>query len=147
MIEKEDKRKIYNSLKVTREGVAYSGMKIGGKHTWNYQNGLWSETKVAPDRWIFNYTSLKHRFHEAPEGTGALNNTKYHWYILADQKVNKIGTNTYETVMEGQKFKIAHKRPNWRLWNYQYKNIQYEDILINILEETLRQLKLKRDRI
>lgn len=146
MLENNSKRKFYNSIKTTKEGKSYSGMRIGGKHTWNYKNGIWNETKVAPDRWNFQYSSLKHRYHQAPEGTGALKNTKYHWYIIANQKVNKIDANTYETVMEGQKFKIAHKRPDWRLWNYQYNNIHYEDIVIEILEKTLERLKSKRYR-
>ncbi len=46
--------------------------------------------------------------------------------------------------MKGQKFKVAHKRPNWRMWNYEYSNLLYEDIIIDILEETLQKLKQRK---
>ncbi len=137
-------RQFYNTLKESVDGVKYTGMRIGGKHTWNYEKGIWKETKIAPDRWIFDYSSNKSRFYNAPEGTGALNNTQYHWFILADQKVIKIDANTYQTLMNGHKFKVAHKRPNWRMWNYEYNNVKYEDIIINFLEQVLRELKLKK---
>ena len=137
----ENHREFYNSLKESDGGVKYTGMRIGGKHNWNYRSGTWKETKISPNQWKFEFISLKHRFREAPSGTGALNNTKYHWYILADQKVEKIDANTYQTIMKGRKFKVAHKRPNWQMWNYEYNNINYEDIIIDILEDTIRKLQ------
>jgi hypothetical protein len=33
------------------EGRRYTGMKVGGRHTWHYDAGTWKESKVAPDRW------------------------------------------------------------------------------------------------
>src|SRR2546426_8454139 len=71
-------------------GETYSGMAVGGEHTWLYPNGLWKETKVAPDRWDFTFSSLKERERSAPPGSGVPVGTQYHWYILAHQRVRKI---------------------------------------------------------
>ena len=49
-------------------GETYSGMAVGGEHTWLYPNGLWKETKVAPDRWDFTFKSIKERERSAPPG-------------------------------------------------------------------------------
>lgn len=140
---KDEKRKHYNALK-NFNGHQYSGMKVGGKHNWNYKDGSWNETKITPEKWQFQFISNKHRVPQAPVGTGALNNTKYHWYIIADQKVNKIDANTYNTIMTGLKYKVGHKRPNWNHWSYQYQRRTYEDLIINILEEALRKLREKK---
>jgi len=40
----------YNALK-THNGQVYSGMAVGGSHTWNYDQGVWKETKEEPDLW------------------------------------------------------------------------------------------------
>ncbi|MFX0184243.1 MAG: hypothetical protein ACFE95_14260 [Candidatus Hodarchaeota archaeon] len=142
MIEKR-KRKQYDTIKEFN-GQRYTGMRVGGKHSWNYQNGIWNETKVSPDKWEINFICNKYRTHQAPRGTGALNNTQYHWYIIADQLVNKIDANTYNTTMTGLKYKIAHKKPNWNRWSYQYKGETYEDKVIAILEEIITHLKTRR---
>ncbi|MFW9903396.1 MAG: hypothetical protein ACFFFH_03625 [Candidatus Thorarchaeota archaeon] len=141
---KDGKRRIYNSIK-EYNGQKYTGMKIGGKHRWNYKDGDWNETKIAPEKWKFEFICNKYRIHQAPVGTGALNNTKYHWYIIADQKVNKLDANTYRTEMTGIKYKVAHKRPHWNHWSYEYKRETYEDQIINILEEVLKTLKTKKE--
>jgi hypothetical protein len=123
-------------------GKVYSGMAIGGEHSWLYPNGLWQERKVAPDRWTFAFSSLKRRARSAPEGSGAPVGTGYHWFILAHQKVRKLDKDSYETSMEGIKFKIAHKRPHWRDWSTEYPDQEPErEILIRILEEELEQLR------
>lgn len=142
MIE-DEKRKYYNALK-EYNGQKYTGMKVGGKHSWNYKDGNWNEIKISPDKWKFEFKCNKYRIPQAPQSTGALNNTKYHWYIIADQKVNKLNTNAYRTEMTGLKFKVAHKRPHWNHWSYHYKRETYEDRIINILEETLETLKNQR---
>jgi hypothetical protein len=142
MIEKR-KRKQYNTLKEFN-GQRYTGMRVGGKHSWNYQNGIWNETKVSPDKWEIDFICNKYRTYQAPTGTGALNDTQYHWYIIADQIVNKVDANTYNTSMTGLKYKIAHKRPNWNRWSYQYKGETYEDKVITILEEIITQLKARK---
>jgi len=140
---KDEKRRFYNALK-EYNGQKYSGMKVGGKHGWNYKDGKWNETKISPDMWKFVFICNKYRIHQAPIRTGALNNTEFLWYIIADQKVNKMNANTYRTEMTGLKYKIAHKRPHWNHWSYHYKGETYEDRKIRVLEEVLEQLKIKR---
>ena len=136
-------RKQYNALK-SFNGKQYTGMRVGGRHSWDYKNGRWNETKIAPEKWRIDFSSKKFRTHHAPTGSGALNNTQYHWYIIADQRVNKLDANTYNTRMTGLKYKIAHRRPNWNHWSYEYHDETYEDIIIRILEETLENLRAKR---
>ncbi|MFX0135137.1 MAG: hypothetical protein ACFFDN_15955 [Candidatus Hodarchaeota archaeon] len=140
---KNENRKYYNSIKEFN-GQKYSGMTVGGKHSWNYNKGIWNETKIMPNKWKFDFTCNKYRNHQAPPGTGAPNKTEFHWYIIADQKVVKIDENTYQTVMEGLKYKVAHKRPNFKYWSYVYRHQSYEDKIIEILEETLKKLKAKK---
>jgi hypothetical protein len=97
---------------------------------------------VAPDRWVFSFRSKKKRVRKAPEGSGALPGTEYHWFILAHQKVRKLDQDTYETFMEGVKYKVAHKRPSWRHWSTEYPDNEPErEILIRILEAYLADLK------
>ncbi len=123
-------------------GMKYSGMSVGGAHHWNYPEGLWDETKVAPDKWQFKFTSLKRRQVAAPVGSGVPLNTGYHWYIIADQRVIKADKDTYETVMEGTKFKIGHKRPYWKNWSYAYSGqMTYRQRLIQIFQNILQQLE------
>ena len=136
-------RKYYNSLK-EYNGQKYSGMMVGGNHSWNYNDGIWNETKVTPNKWKFEFNCNKYRRHQAPSGTGVPNKTEYYWYIIANQKVVKIDENTYQTVMEGSKFKIGHKRPNWPRWSFEYHNESDEDKIIKILEDVLEKLKAKK---
>lgn len=132
---------MYNSLKKFNNKI-YSGMKIGNSHYWNYTNGKWYEIKEAPDKWSFSFKSTKTRVNPAPKNTGASINTKFHWYIIADQIATKIDNNSYMTSMKGIKFKIGHKRPYWRSFSYNYPNQQrYTEKLIKILEEVLYSLK------
>jgi hypothetical protein len=85
---------------------------------------------------------MKRRTRSAPEGSGAPVGTGYHWFILAHQRVRKRDRDTYETVMEGVKFKVAHRRPHWRRWSTEYPDHEPErEILIRILEEQLRKLR------
>ena len=124
------------------EGETYSGMAVGGEHTWLYPNGLWKETKVAPDRWDFTFSAIKERERSAPPGSGVPVGTQYHWYILADQRVRKIDADSYTTFMSGVKYKIAHKRPHWRKWSSEYPEQTSEtEKLIDILEGTLARLR------
>lgn len=131
----------YNDLKEFN-GRKYMGMPIGGRHTWNYPNGMWKEEKVAPDKWVFTFKSVKQREKAAPMNSGAPINTQYHWYILADQRARKIDKDSYETMMEGVKYKVAHKRPYWRKWSSEYPgNVSDRDKIITILEDALRELR------
>ena len=74
----------YNALK-SFHGQVYSGMAIGGSHTWNYDQGVWKETKVEPDLWKIDYQTTKRRARRAPAGSGAPIGTEYHWLIVAHQ--------------------------------------------------------------
>jgi hypothetical protein len=117
-------------------------MKVGNSHHWNYKNGKWYETKEAPDRWSFKFNALKTRVNSAPNNTGTAINTKFHWYILADQIATKINNNSYMTSMKGVKFKIGHKRPQWHTFSYNYpEQITYKEHLINILENMIKRIK------
>ncbi|MFW9896982.1 MAG: hypothetical protein ACFFD7_14345 [Candidatus Thorarchaeota archaeon] len=132
---------MYDTYKIHNKKI-YTGMRVGGSHNWIYNNGKWIETKITPDKWNITFDSLKTRLHSAPRNTGASIKTKFHWYIIADQIATKIDDNTYQTSMSGVKFKIGHKRPYWRSFSYQYpEQIPYKERVIQILEETLKELK------
>lgn len=131
----------YDDLKEF-QGQPYSGMSVGGQHAWIYPNGLWREEKVAPEKWEFTFTSLKQRERSAPAGSGVPPDTRYHWYILAHQRVRKIDEDTYHTFMTGVKYKLAHKRPHWRKWSCEYPDQPSErQRLMSILEATLVELR------
>lgn len=132
---------MYDAFKIHEKKV-YTGMRVGGSHYWDYNNGKWDETKETPDKWRFTFNSLKTRTQAAPKNTGANIKTKFHWYIIADQIATKIDENSYMTSMNGVKFKIGHKRPYWRTFSYNYPDqITYKQRIINILEEILKKLK------
>ena len=131
----------YDDLKESG-GKVYTGMLIGGEHTWIYPQGIWHERKLAPDRWAFTFSSMKTRTRSAPEESGAAIGTGYHWFILAHQRVRKRDKDTYETFMEGVKFKVAHRRPHWRYWSTEYPDQEpAREKLIRILEEELAGLR------
>ena len=133
---------MYDTFKIHDKKI-YTGMKVGGSHSWNYNNGKWFEIKKAPDKWTFTFDSLKTRITPAPKNTGATRKTKFHWYIIADQIATKIDENSYMTSMKGVKFKIGHKRPYWRTFSYNYPNalFTHKERVIQILEEMLKELK------
>ncbi len=125
------------------KGKKYMGMPVGGRHVWNYPNGTWKEEKVNPETWVFSFESVKKRSRAAPESSGVPVNTEYHWYIQADQRVRKVDKDSYETLMEGVKHKLSHKRPHWRRWSSQYEdNISENDRVIMILEDMLKKLRI-----
>ncbi len=137
----ESKIKFYDKIK-DYNGQIYTGMKIGGTHKWHYNHGKWFETKIAPNQWTFNFQSTKTRFHSAPMNSGAKLNTKYHWYMIADQIASKLDANSYITNMKGIKFKIGHKRPNWKTFSYNYPEQEsYKERIRKILENTLENLR------
>lgn len=74
----------YNALK-SHKGQVYSGMAVGGSHTWNYEPGVWTETKEEPDLWRIEYRTDKKRARKAPRGSGAPVGTEYHWLIVGHQ--------------------------------------------------------------
>ena len=99
------------------EGRRYTGMKVGRRHRWRYEQGDWTEKKVTPDEWQFEYAVTKRRAGRAPEGSGAPVGTAYRWYILAHQVVTKLDANSYSTEMAGLKFKLAHRRADKDSWS------------------------------
>ncbi len=124
------------------DGEVYTGMRVGRGHRWRYPDGRWRERKVSPDEWAFDFASRKVREDPAPPGSGAPIRTRYHWYILAHQRVRKVDENTYETRMEGRKFKVAHKRPHWRRWSTGYPDGPSEDERVRwILSQMLARLE------
>lgn len=132
---------MYNTLKSYNNKV-YTGMKIGGTHQWNYNDGKWVETKISPDEWNIRFNSVKTRMNLAPTNTGASIGTKFHWYIIADQIATKLNANSYSTVMNGVKFKVGHKRPHWRTFSYNYpEQISYKERIISLLENYIEKLK------
>jgi hypothetical protein len=121
------------------EGRRYTGMRVGGSHSWYYRQGEWKETKVTPDKWQFTYEVNKRRKWNAPEGSGALVGTEYHWYIVAHQTVRKLDANEYSTSMTGVKYKLAHRRADTGEWSAS-ERAQVRR-LIAILEENVTQLQ------
>jgi hypothetical protein len=112
----QDVAATYNAFKEF-EGRRYTGMRVGRGHKWNYDPGVWVETKVAPDEWRIEYAVTKRRTGRAPEGSGVPVGTGYHWYILAHQNVTKLNANEYTTSMTGMKFKLAHRRADKGTWS------------------------------
>ncbi|OOF93136.1 hypothetical protein ASPCADRAFT_209752 [Aspergillus carbonarius ITEM 5010] len=106
----------YNALK-SYKGQMYSGMAVGGSHTWTYDQGTWKETKEEPDLWRIDYQTNKRRARNAPAGSGAPVGTEYHWLIVGHQHVTKVDANTYETHLTGSKYKLAYKSASSNSWS------------------------------
>ena len=137
----------YDTVK-QHNGQKYKGMSVGGTHNWNYPDGKWRETKVAPDLWKIQFRATKGRQHAAPVGSGAPVGTQYHWTIAADQIVRKIDADHYETMMEGLKFKTGYKKPFWRDFSYTYEDQPSEEeqkikFLRSIIVQLRQEQKLK----
>lgn len=135
---KKDFAETYNEFK-TFEGHRYTGMQIGHSHKWNYDAGIWHETKITPDLWQISYAVTKRRAGHAPEGSGVPVGTGYHWYILAHQNVKKLNANDYTTSMAGLKFKLAHKRAEKNKWSVSGKTQRKH--LIDFLQSIIAQLQ------
>ena len=127
----------------TYGSAKYHGMKVGGVHHWTYPDGQWTERKVAPDQWDFTFTSLKRRNRKAPAGSGAEVGSGYHWLIIAHQWVDKLDANTYATQLEGRKHLLAFRKPDWPLWNTQFRNARQgaRERTIAALKDMIRELE------
>lgn len=125
------------------EGQQYTGMKIGRGHKWYYDEGIWKDKKITPDKWEINYTVTKRRAGKAPEGSGAPVGTKYHWYIIGHQHVTKLNANDYSTSLIGVKYKMAHKRANKETWSASTKAQRKK--AIKILTELLHELEKQQE--
>lgn len=134
----KDVQESYNVRKQF-DGQQYSGMEVGRSHKWNYDKGIWRETKVTPDRWEISYHVKKRRAGHAPEGSGAAVGTAYHWFILSHQYVEKLNANDYATGMTGLKFKLAHRRAGNEKWSLS-ENAQRKQ-LIQILKSFIEELE------
>jgi hypothetical protein len=121
------------------EGKRYTGMKIGRGHKWKYDAGDWTEKKVTPDKWEFQYSVVKRRKGRAPEGSGAPVGTAYNWYIVAHQIVTKLDANSYTTEMAGLKYKLAHRRAEKTTWSASDRAQRRR--VIQILREVIAQLE------
>lgn len=121
------------------QGKRYTGMAVGRRHKWRYDAGEWTEKKVTPDKWEFQYAVTKRRAGKAPEGSGAPVGTAYRWYILAHQVVTKQDANSYTTEMAGLKYKLAHKRAEKETWSAS-ENAQRKR-LVAILRELIDELE------
>jgi hypothetical protein len=128
----------YNRFK-QYQGRSYTGMRIGGTHKWNYDQGEWRERKLSPEEWEIFYQTVKRRAKRAPEESGAPVGTGYNWLIVAHQRVDKLDANSYMTWMEGRKFKVAHKRAGNQAWNASEKNQRKK--VIRHLERMIEALK------
>ena len=128
----------YNEFKEF-EGQQYTGMKVGRSHKWNYDKGVWKETKLTPDLWELDYSVIKRRAGKAPEGSGVPVGTEYHWYILAHQHVRKLDANSYTTSVTGLKYKLAHKRADKNKWSISEKG--KKNRLIKLLQELISNLQ------
>jgi hypothetical protein len=121
------------------EGKRYTGMKVGRRHRWHYEPGDWTEKKVTPDKWEFQYAVTKRRHGKAPEGSGAPVGTAYNWYILAHQIVTKQDANSYTTEMAGLKYKLAHRRADKDTWSASERAQRKR--LVQILQEMIADLE------
>ncbi|MEX2335899.1 MAG: hypothetical protein WD555_01355 [Fulvivirga sp.] len=104
MATKEKQSQRYNRLKEF-EGSKYSGMKVGARHKWYYDQGEWRERKVTSEEWDIYYETTKRRAGNAPEGSGAPTGTEYNWLIVAHQSVKKLDANSYITRLDGKSLK------------------------------------------
>ena len=128
----------YNEFKL-HDGKQYTGMRVGGSHKWNYDQGDWIETKITPELWRISYAVTKRRAGKAPEGTGVPVGTAYHWYIMAHQEVKKLNANDYSTELTGLKYKLAHKRAVKNTWSTRTQTQRKH--LIEFLRQMLHELE------
>ena len=128
----------------TWQGRSYTGMKVGRTHTWDYE-GQWKERKLGPDLWEVSFKATKARKGRgAPEGSGAPVGTEYHWFFVPTSQVaRKMDANTYETHMEGLKWKLGFRPATSKTWDYEWGKTgeTARQRAIRILDQTLADLK------
>lgn len=128
----------------TWHGRSYTGMKVGRSHRWDYA-GEWQERKLGPDLWEVSFKATKTRKGRgAPEGSGAPVGTEYHWFFVPTSQVaRKTDANTYQTHMQGLKWKLGFRPATSRTWDYEWGKTgeTARQRAIRILEQTLADLK------
>lgn len=133
----------YDEQKAWR-GRTYTGMKVGRGHKWEYE-GEWTERKLGPDLWEVSFKATKSRKGRgAPEGSGAPVRTEYHWFFAPTSQVaRKVDANTYETHLEGLKWKLGFRPATSKTWDYEWGKTgeTARQRAIRILEQTLADLK------
>lgn len=125
----------YDEIKTDMQGQRYAGMRIGGEHSWRYA-GEWCETKVAPDQWGIRFEAVKHRRVEAPTSSGAVPGATFDWLIIARQIARKADANTYQTLLEGVKWKVGSRFPTEPVFSYERRGVQEADVVRAYLDET-----------
>lgn len=136
----------YDEVK-THEGKLYTGMRVGSRHSWLYPDGHWLERKKRPDEWEIRFHCTKRRRQQAPEGSGAPLGSMFHWFVVAHQRVRKVGADEYQTLMEGLKFKVAHQRADALRWSSQYRGASTaRQATIAAIERVLRGLREQEQR-
>lgn len=128
----------YNRYKMYGE-KQYTGMAVGRSHKWYYDQGIWLDKKITPEKWLISYEVTKRRAGKAPKGSGVPVGTEYHWYILAHQMVKKLDANSYSTALNGLKYKLAHKRSDKGKWNI--SNRTQRNHLVKILKSFIEELE------
>src|SRR2546421_11535797 len=96
------------------EGKRYTGMKVGRGHKWRYDAGDWTEKKVTPDKWEFQYSVVKRRKGRAPEGAGAPGGTADGWDNPGPHIGTQLGAQRYTTGKAGFENKQGRKRAGKR---------------------------------
>lgn len=133
----------YDERKTWR-GRSYTGMKVGRTHSWDYE-GRWKERKLGPDTWEISFRAKKTRKGKgAPEGSGAPVGTEYLWFFAPTaQSARKMDANTYETNMEGLKWKIGFRPATAKTWDFEWGKTgeTARQRAIRALEQTLADLK------
>ena len=128
----------------TWHGRTYTGMKVGRGHHWDYE-GKWVERKLGPDLWEVDFVATKTRKGKgAPEGSGAPVGTEYHWFLApVAQSARKLDANTYETRMQGFKWKIGFRPATSATGDYPWARTgeTARQRASRLLEQTLGDLK------
>jgi DNA-binding ferritin-like protein (Dps family) len=92
----------------------------------------------------------KRRTGKAPEGSGVRLGTEYKWAILASQTVKKRDANTYDTEMNGLKYKAAYKKAGKDSWSSGVKGQRHrlmrflQDAITHLEQEELQEKKPQR---
>src|SRR5207244_4057404 len=91
-----------------------------------------------------DFRATKKRKGRAPEGSGAPVGTDYHWFFApTSQSARKMDANTYETRLEGLKWKLGFRPATSPTFDYEWSRSKAtaRQRAIRILEQALADLK------